>query len=339
MAKYLDCKNSYNKDDLKEAANYIKEGKLVLFPTETIYGLGADGLNEEAVKAIYVAKKRASDNPLILHISNIEMVNDIAKEVTDIEKKLMEKFFPGPLTIIFPKKDIVPSVAVGGLDTVAVRMPSNKIAHDLIELANTPIAAPSANIAGRPSGTNIEDIFNELNDRVDYIIDGGQTEIGLESTVVRVVDGKIHILRPGKITKEELETVGETIVDSHVLGDIAPGEKVLSPGMKYRHYAPESKCLLIYSKDNSKFIAKVHELEEKENCLVLCRTSNLPNFKNALDLGESLEDISKNIFTTLRKVDSYHADLVIIEGVSTEGLGLAIMNRLIRSCSHNYIEL
>lgn len=337
--KYLDCKDNYKKEDLIKAAECIKNGKLVLFPTETVYGIGANGLNPEAVKNIFIAKGRKQDNPLILHVSSIEMVERIAQNISPIEYKLMEKFFPGPLTIIMQKKDIVPSIVTGSLDTVGIRMPSNKIAHDLIELSETPIAAPSANISGRPSGTNIEDIFKELNDRVDYIIDGGQTDIGLESTVVRVIDDKIHILRPGKITKEKLMEVCQTVVDSHVLGDIKPGEKILSPGMKYRHYAPESKCLLIYSKDNQKFINKVKELEQEQNCLILCRTSNVKNFKNALDFGESLEEISKNIFTLLRKVDSYNADLVIIEGVTTEGLGLAIMNRLIRSCSHNYIEL
>lgn len=339
MAKYLDCKNNYQKESIKEAAKYIKQGKLVLFPTETVYGIGADGLNSEAVRNIFIAKGRKQDNPLILHVSSIDMVERIAQDITPLEYKLMEKFFPGPLTIILKKKDIVPSIVTGNLDTVGIRMPSNKIAHDLIELSNTPIAAPSANISGKPSGTNIEDIFNELNDRVDYIIDAGQTDIGVESTVIRVIDNTIHILRPGKITKQDLETITEVVVDSHVLGDIKEGDKILSPGMKYKHYAPDSKCLLIYSKDNNKFIDKVKELEGKENCLVLCKTSNTKYFKNSLSLGETLEEISKNIFTLLRKVDNYKVDLVIIEGVEPTGLGLAIMNRLIRSCSHNYLEL
>ena len=214
MAKYLDCKNNYQKESIKEAAEYIKQGKLVLFPTETVYGIGADGLNSEAVRNIFIAKGRKQDNPLILHVSSIDMVERIAQDITPLEYKLMEKFFPGPLTIILKKKDIVPSIVTGNLDTVGIRMPSNKIAHDLIELSNTPIAAPSANISGKPSGTNIEDIFNELNDRVDYIIDAGQTDIGVESTVIRVIDNTIHILRPGKITKQDLETITEVVVDS-----------------------------------------------------------------------------------------------------------------------------
>ena len=336
MAKYLDCKSKYQKESIKEAAEYIKQGKLVLFPTETVYGIGANGLDSPAVKNIFIAKGRKQDNPLILHVSSIDMVERIAKDINDIEYELMKKFFPGPLTIILKRKDIVPNIVTGNLDTVGIRMPSNEIAHDLIELSNTPIAAPSANISGKPSGTNIEDIFNELSDRVDYIIDAGQTDIGVESTVIRVIENNIHILRPGKITKEDLETVASVIVDSHVLGE---NEKVLSPGMKYKHYAPDSKCLLIYSKDNNKFIDKVKELESKENCLVLCKTSNTKYFKNTLSLGETLDEISKNIFTLLRKVDDYKVDLVVIEGVEPTGLGLAIMNRLIRSCSHNYLEL
>ena len=339
MAKYLDCKSNYQKESIKEAAEYIKQGKLVLFPTETVYGIGANGLDAPAVKHIFIAKGRQQDNPLILHVSSIDMVERIAKDINDIEYELMKKFFPGPLTIILKRKDIVPNIVTGNLDTVGIRMPSNEIAHDLIELSNTPIAAPAANISGKPSGTNIEDIFNELSDRVDYIIDAGQSDIAVESTVIRVIENNIHILRPVKITKEDLETVAPVIVDSHVLGEIKEDEKVLSPGMKYKHYAPDSKCLLIYSKDNNKFIDKVKELESKENCLVLCKTSNTKYFKNTLPLGETLEEISKNIFTLLRKVDDYKVDLVVIEGVEPTGLGLAIMNRLIRSCSHNYLEL
>ena len=188
MAKYLDLRNSYNKFDLNEAAECIKSGKLVLFPTETVYGIGANGLDSNAVKSIFVAKNRAQDNPLILHVSSIEMVNTIAKDITSLEKKLMNDFFPGPLTIILKRKDIVPDVVTAGLDTVGIRMPSNNIARNLIELSNTPIAAPSANISGRPSGTNVEDIYNELNEKIDYIINGGKTTIGLESTVIKVIE-------------------------------------------------------------------------------------------------------------------------------------------------------
>ena len=338
MAIYKDLRKNYNKNELTDAANFIKEGKLVLFPTETVYGIGADGLNEEAVKKIFIAKGRAQDNPLILHVSSVKMIEKIAKNITPLEYKLIDNFFPGPLTIILNKKDIVPKNVSANLDTVGVRMPENIIAHDLIELSNTPIAAPSANISGRPSGTNIQDIFEELNNRVDYIIDGGETNIGLESTVIRVIDNKIHILRPGKITYNNLIKYGEVIIDTHVLSNIKKNETVTSPGMKYKHYAPNTKCILIYSKNKEKMLKEMKKLESS-NTLVITNEKNVKYFKTAISYGKTLEDISHNIFKILRKIDKQNKDLIIIEGVKTEGLGLAIMNRLIRACSHNYIEI
>lgn len=338
MSKYIDLSNNYNKDLLVESSECIKNGKLVIFPTETVYGIGADGLNEEAVKNIFVAKGRASDNPLILHVSSLEMIDRIAYIDSILEKKLIEVFFPGPLTIILKKKNIVPDVVSGGLDTVGVRMPENRIAHDLIELSNTPIAAPSANISGRPSGTDINDIYDELKDRVDYIINGGITNIGLESTVIRVINNEIHILRPGKITYDDLAKYGNVIIDSHVLSSVSNNDKVLSPGMKYKHYAPKTRCILVYSDDKEKLVNKIKELES-DNTLVITNSKNIHLFKNAIGYGESLEDISHNIFKILRSVDNYNKDLIIIEGISSIGLGLAIMNRLIRACSHNYIEI
>lgn len=335
MAKYLDLRNNYNKADLNEAAQYIKEGKLVLFPTETVYGIGANGLDDNAVKNIFIAKNRAQDNPLILHVSNIEMIDQIADDLTELEKKLVNDFFPGPLTIILKRKDTVPNSVTAGLDTVGVRMPANKIARDLIELAGTPIAAPSANISGKPSGTNIQDIFHELNDKVDYILDGGDTKIGLESTVIRVIKNKIYILRPGKVTYDDLNKYADVIIDSHVLGNLDKKEKVLSPGMKYRYYAPNTKCILVYSEDKEKLMKEMKKFDN-ENNLIITNDKNLNLFDNAISYGETLDEISHNIFKILRKIDDENKELVIIEGVKSEGLGLAIMNRLIRACSHNY---
>ena len=338
MAKYLDVQTNYQKELLQDAANCIKDGKLVLFPTETVYGIGADGLNEEAVKNIFIAKGRASDNPLILHVSSIEMIEKIAKDISPLEYELINNFFPGPLTIVLNRKDIVPNVVTANLDTVGVRMPKNKIAHDLIELSNTPIAAPSANISGKPSGTNINDIFNELNDKVDYIIDGGDTKIGLESTVIRVINNEINILRPGKITYEDLSKFAKVNISKHILKEAEKNEVVLSPGMKYRHYAPSTKCILVYSDNQDKLIRKMQELEN-DNTLVITNSKNIDKFKNAISYGSTLEEISHNIFRLLRSIDKENKELVIIEGVKAEDLGLAIMNRLIRACSHNFIEL
>ena len=331
------------KNNINEASNIIKQGGLVLFPTETVYGIGASGLNSNAVEKIYKAKGRKSDNPLILHISNIDMLDMLAKDITNLEYRLMNNFWPGPFTIILNKKDIVPDIVTGGLNTVAVRMPSNKIALELIQSANVPIAAPSANISGKPSGTNINDIYEELKDKIDYAIDGGKCEVGLESTVVNVEQNTVRILRPGKITKEQIEKVADSVIlDEHILKDVKEHEKVISPGMKYKHYAPNAVCTLIYSNNNSKMMEKINDIStEYNNVTVICCSENIKeyNVKNIIDYGRKndLEEISSNIFKVLREVDNYTSDIVLIEGVSTNGIGLAIMNRLIRACSHRYI--
>lgn len=343
MKKYLDLRNEKDYTKIEEAGKIIKNGGLVLFPTETVYGIGANGLDENAVKKIFTAKGRKQDNPLILHIANYEMLSQIARNITEIEVKLMNAFWPGPFTIILDRTENVPNVVTGGLDTVGVRMPSGEIAKKLIEYAGVPIAAPSANISGRPSGTNIQDIYDELKEKMDFIIDGGESEVGLESTVVKVIDGIPHILRPGKITAEQIKEVAGTVeIDKHILNKIEEEQKILSPGMKYRHYAPDAKCILIYSSENNKLVEKINEIADKyTNPLIITQSQNTKKFKErkVIDIGSNLEEMSKNIFTTLRKVDKYNPDIVIIEGVEKKGLGLAIMNRLIRACEYNYIEI
>lgn len=343
-AKYVNLKNSTDYSTLEKIGTSVKNGKLVVFPTETVYGIGANGLDASAVAKIYSSKGRASDNPLILHISNMEMLNTISRNISDIEYKLINAFFPGPFTLILEKTNIVPDIVTANLNTVAIRMPSNSIAKTLIEYAGVPIAAPSANVSGRPSGTNIDDILEELGNKVDYIIDGGSCNIGLESTVVKVVDGIPTILRPGKITKEDiLNVIGRVSVDKHIFEKCKNTETVLSPGMKHKHYAPNTKCIMVYSDNNDILVNKINDLiTVNKNVLVISTTENIDkyNAKYILDVGSmyNLDEISKNIFTTLRKADTYNADLVIIEGVSKEGVGLAIMNRLIRACEYNYIE-
>lgn len=345
MKNYLDLTNCQEYSKLQDAGKIIADGGLVLFPTETVYGLGANGLSEEAVKSIYIAKERSSDNPLILHISDYKMLKAIAQNISELEYNLMNTFWPGPFTIILERTSIVPNIVTSGLNTVGIRMPSNKIAHNLIKYSGVPIAAPSANISGKPSGTNLDDISEELFNKVDYIINGGNCDIGLESTVVRVIDNIPHILRPGKITAEQIKSVAKNvIIDEHVLGKLEKDQKILSPGMKYRHYAPQAKCILVYSKDNSKMVNKINELltEYKKPVVISC-TENIEmyNIENKIDIGSKkhLEEISKNLFTDLRKVDKYNPDIVIIEGVEKSGIGLAIMNRLIRACEYNYIEI
>lgn len=347
--KLIDFKENFEFCKLQDAANCIKNGGLVVFPTETVYGIGANALNENAVSNIFKAKGRPSDNPLIVHISNITMLNDLVKNINDIEEILIKNFWPGPLTIIFPKKDVFPENVTCGLDTVGIRMPQNQIALKLIELANVPIAAPSANVSGRPSGTNILDIYSELNEKVDYMIDGSVTNIGLESTVVKVINDEIVILRPGKISTEEFEKLGLKVkLDNHLFESVADNEKVESPGMKHRHYAPNTKTLLIDSVDNNKVKEKVLEiLNENKNkkISIISYDENKRLYEDFnikfLSFGklEDLNTVSRNIFHVLREVDNINVDLCIIQGVSKNGIGLAIMNRLIRSCEHNVIKL
>lgn len=340
--KYINLKEEYNEEKIKEAAQDIPNGKLVIFPTETVYGIGANALNDAACKNIFKAKGRAGDNPLIVHVNNVDMIKQLVEEPNEVEKILISTFCPGPFTLILKAKNIIPKSVTAGLDTVGIRMPSNKIANKLIEYAGVPIAAPSANVSGRPSGTKIEDILKEFDGKVSTIIDDGMVDIGLESTVVRVIDNKVRILRPGKIIKENIEKLGiEVEIDKNILGKYDGKEKVLSPGMKYRHYAPNTKCMMVYSKNEESMVNKINELISGKNALVVCRDKNFDKYatKNKIKMGSSLDEMAHNIFSILRQVDNYNVDIVIIEGMQKDGLGLALNNRLLRACEYNYIEI
>ena len=338
MTKIFNFKNDINEEELNIAANCIKDGKLVIFPTETVYGIGANALDEDAVDSIFIAKGRANDNPLIVHISDFSMLENLVEDPTQLEQKLMDAFMPGPFTLILKKKDIIPDNVSANLDTVGIRMPANKIAHDLIKTTNLPIAAPSANISSRPSGTKVEDIKEEFQNKVDIIIDGGETSVGLESTVVKVIDGIPTILRPGKITPEDIIEITGICKLSDNLFKKAEGV-VESPGMKYKHYAPNNKCILVYS-DKEELLIKLIKSNIKEKTLIIGNAKNKNKYDcyKYLSYGTTLEEISHNIFSLLREADIYEPDLIIIEGVKKEGLGIAIMNRLIRASSYNYIE-
>ena len=331
MKKYLDLKNANDLTKLKEIAEIIKKGGIGIVPTETVYGIGANGLDEKAVEKIYLAKGRKQDNPINLLVNNIEMVEKVAKNISELEYKLMKTFFPGPFTIILNKKDIVPNIVTANQNTVGVRMPKNDIALKLIEYAGVPIAAPSANISGKPSGTDFKDIYNDFKDKVDFMIDGGESNIGIESTIVKVIDNIPHVLRPGSITAEEIEKIsGKVILDYEKINNNIPSSK-------YSHYKPNSKCVLVYNEDNEKMIKEIKELAKKyQNPLIVSTTENMSNYdvKNIINIGSrnNLEEIAKNIFSTLRKVDEFSADIVIFEGVETKGIGIAIMNRLKKAC-------
>ena len=333
----IDWKDRVNEFELKKINNCLKSGGLVIFPTETVYGIGALATNKNAVDNIFIAKGRANDNPLIVHLANKSEITKYAYISNEIEQKLIDTFMPGPFTIILKKKSIIPNNVSANLDTVGIRIPSNKITNTLLSYNNLPIAAPSANISGKPSGTNINDIIDEFKDKVDYIIDGSNTDIGLESTVVKVKDNIPVILRPGFITKEDIiNTIGIVKVSDNLFKKV--DGPVESPGMKYKHYAPKSECKLIYIKDNNKLIQYFKENTNKDTVIIGSNKIKDIDCKAFLYYGNNLEEISHNIFSLLRKADTYKPKIILIEGVSTEGLGLAIMNRLIRACNYNYIE-
>lgn len=326
------------KDDIKDAVSAIKNNELVIFPTETVYGLGANALNNDAVNKIFIAKGRPSNNPLIVHLASKDDILKYAIISNSTEQKLIDNFMPGPFTLILKKKDCIPLNVTGGLDTVGIRIPSCDIAIKFLKESNLPIAAPSANLSSKPSGTLVEDIYLEFCEKVPYIIDGGNTSIGLESTVVKVIDNIPTILRPGFITKEDIEYVcGKCNVIKEVFAK-PETNKVESPGLLYKHYAPNAKCLLVYSNNLENLIDLINKNKTSKTLIIgSSKLANISCYKY-LNYGDDLVSIAHNIFHLLRESDKYDVDLIIIEGVKKEGIGLAIMNRLLRSCSFNYIE-
>lgn len=328
-----------NKENLDIIKKEIEKDDLVIFPTETVYGIGANALSEQAVNKIFQVKERARNNPLIVHLKNKEEITKYAIIENQIERDLIDNFMPGPFTLILKKKDIIPECVSANLSTVGIRIPINKIANKFLEYVDVPIAAPSANISTRPSGTKVSDIKDEFDNLVNYIIDGGESKIGLESTVVKVINNIPVILRPGFITKEDIENlIGTCEVSPNVLKQITDSVNPESPGMLYKHYAPKTKCLLVFSKDINSLKKLIND--NKENKTIILGSSKLKDIScfKFINYGDSLEEISHNIFSKLRECDNYHANLIIIEGVEKIGLGLAIMNRLIRTSNFNYIE-
>ena len=344
---YYNWTKDTDTEELKIVCNLIKNGELVIFPTETVYGIGANALDKNAVNKIFIAKGRPSDNPLIVHIANKATIDEIAQDITEMERKLIDSFMPGPFTIILKRKECIPDNVSAGLDTVAIRMPDNIIAKAIITYAGVPIAAPSANISGRPSGTKIDDIRKELEGRVSAIVDGGETQIGLESTVVKVVDEVPIILRPGKITPEEIEIVaGKVIIDKNVFEKPKENTKVESPGMKYRHYAPNTKCKLFYSTDERDLIFEINKQIRIFNGDVTVlgfkehrEKINVSNDKFIeVSSEKDIQEYARKIYTDLRKADEMQSKVILIEGVEKKGLGIAIMNRLLRTCEYDYWE-
>ena len=344
---YYNWREKTNTEELKVICNLIKNGELVIFPTETVYGIGANALDKDAVSKIFIATGRPADNPLIVHIADKRDIEKYVREITPVEQKLIDTFMPGPFTLILPKKDIIPDIVSGGLDTIGIRMPSNVIARGIISFSGVPIAAPSANVSGRPSGTSIEDIRKELEGRVSAIIDGGETEIGLESTVVKVIHEIPVILRPGKITdKDIIDAVGIAKYDNKIFEKVTEEQIVESPGMKYKHYAPNTKCKMVYCEDELDQIFYINRYirQYKGDVALLSfdehREKIIVSDSRFISLGSknNLEEIARNIYSALRKADSINAEVILIEGVKREGIGIAIMNRLLRAAGYDILE-
>ena len=347
MTPIYDWKNGINENELNNVIDSIKANKIVVVPTETVYGLAANGTSNEACKSIFKAKGRAQDNPLIIHVSDKKMLEEITEKRTKKKEKLIESFMPGPFTLILRKKAIICDVATCFGPTVGIRMPNNKIIHEIIEKSGIPIAAPSANVSGRPSGTNISDIYDEFDGKVSGFVDGGQCKIGIESTVVKVENEVPIILRPGFITEEDIRNVcGEVRLSDNLFKVVSKDEKVESPGMKYKHYAPKTKCYLVdvneeqVNKINN--LLRVNKQKGIKTC-VLAFKEDLPKIEVEdeliIDIGSKndLTSVSKNIFTDLRRIDELNCDQALIEGTERKNLGLSLMNRLIRACENNVL--
>lgn len=329
-----------------KAAEIILSGGLVAFPTETVYGLGADALNEQAVKKIYLAKGRPSDNPLIVHISSMAELDRLVSEIPPKAKLLAKEFWPGPLTLIFKKKPIVPAKTSGGLDTVAIRFPQDKTAQLFIERCGTPVAAPSANSSGKPSPTRASHVEFDLNGKIDMIIDGGASEFGLESTIVDVTEEIPCLLRPGTITPRMLEeVVGEIIIDKAVLKALKPDEAPKAPGMKYTHYSPNASVTIVSGKAMTEKINELCEaaLSEGLSCGVLAASQSADCYNpqaSVLVIGDRLhpETIASNLFKMLRKCDYLGINRVFVEDFGEDEVCLAIMNRLKKAAGYNIVE-
>ena len=325
---------------LKELSYIIKQGGLVAFPTETVYGLGGNGLDAKVAKKIYAAKGRPSDNPLILHVADKKDVELLVCDITPLERKLMDAFWPGPLTIVFPKKDIVPFEISGGLDTVAIRCPALEFTREWIRACGVPIAGPSAKLSGKPSPTTVEAVLHDMDGRIDAIIDGGVTDIGVESTIVSARQNKIIIYRPGGITKEMLENYASVELDKGLTSSFIPP---LAPGMKYTHYAPTSP-LVVYTGDTkkveNKILSFINKKDKKYGFFVSEETAALlPEDAVVFCWGSrnNQQQMAHRLFQGLLYFNTNVVDEIIGEGTSHTGLGLAIMNRLTKATGYHII--
>lgn len=337
----IDRKN-INKAYIKKASDLINEGALVAFPTETVYGLGADGLNDEACKKIFKAKGRPADNPLILHISHISMLDNLVEAISEKHRKLFY-LWPGPMTLIFKKSKLIPEAVTAGGDTVAIRFPSDEIARALISEANTPIAAPSANISGRPSPTKADDVYQDMNGIIPLIIDGGESNIGIESTVIDLSGENPIILRPGYYTYEFLK---EILPDMRLDDSLVDSTKIpKSPGQKYKHYAPKAKLRVFIGENVPDYLLNLAEecKSQGKKVGILAFEEDKDKFASyqyiSLGSRRDLSTMSHVLFSSLREMDRLKVDIILAEGVRENHLGKSIMNRMKKAAANdvNYI--
>lgn len=329
------------KKEIARAAEILKAGGLVAVPTETVYGLAASAFNEKAVKSIFEAKGRPSDNPLIVHIAEIDKLNDIASEIPDLAKKCMNKFWPGPFTAVLPKSDKIPLTVSGGLDTVAVRMPKNEVTAEIIRQSGLPLAAPSANRSGSPSPSSANHVIDDLDGRIDAIVVSGDCQVGVESTVVTFATNPPRLLRPGGVTPEMLkELIPDLIIDPAVTAEPKKGEKVASPGMKYRHYAPTAEVIM--ANGESRDFIDYCNRHKNDFDLALCYDEEMEGLiLPFISLGSKFDHQKQatHLFEILRDLDKRGCKRVIIHAPTTDGMGLAVYNRLIRAAGFKVIEV
>ena len=340
-----------NMDYIKEASEILRNGGLVAFPTETVYGLGGDATDKEASKKIYAAKGRPSDNPLIVHIAKFSQLEDISKDLPENAKKLADAFWPGPLTMVVNKNKVIPYETTGGLDTVAVRMPNNPVALALIEESGCMIAAPSANTSGRPSPTKASHVYEDLSGKIEAILDGGSVDIGLESTIVDLTEDVVTILRPGYINMDMLrEVVGEVRMDPGIVYNdkgTTSGARPKAPGMRYKHYAPKGD-LTIISGEEDIVVATINQmtkeaLDKGQRVGIIATSESADRYKDGqvLVIGDRADEgsIAHNLYDILRQFDEIGVDVIYSESFATPKMGQAIMNRLLKAAGQKTIEV
>lgn len=330
---------SDDKNDICFAAELINQGEVVGMPTETVYGLAANALDTDAVGKIFEAKGRPQDNPLIVHLSDIEMMDKYVFNVPDIAYDIAEKFCPGPLTMVLPKRDIIPDITSAGLDTVGIRIPFHKTARELISACGKPLAAPSANLSGSPSPTTAQHVMNDMCGRIPAVIDGGACAVGVESTVISFENNSIRLLRPGYVTVEDLRIFGVPVLcDKGITEAVAEGEKVLSPGMKYKHYSPKANVTLVNGEleDFIKYVAE----HNGENVYAMIYNSDEASYPfRYLTYGDTAEEQAARVFAQLRSFDEIGAKQVYVRCPVQDGVGFAVYNRLLRSAGFEVINV